>query len=56
MSMPNDQNQPAQVPGDAESPPKGEEDRTAKGAVKRTDRTEPVESEQTSAGKRHDEG
>jgi hypothetical protein len=43
---------PAQVPGDAESPPRSEADRTAENAVKHTDRTEPAQSRQDSpAGK-----
>jgi len=35
---------PAQVPGDAESPPRSEPDRTAGEAVKHTDRTEPTQT------------
>ncbi|HUN40114.1 MAG TPA: hypothetical protein VMU81_07475 [Acetobacteraceae bacterium] len=34
---------PAQVPGDAESPPRSEADRTARKAVNQTDRTEPTQ-------------
>ena len=36
---------PAQVPGDAESPPRAEPDRSAEPAVTHTDPTEPVQSE-----------
>lgn len=35
---------PAQVPGDAESPPRSEPDRTAERAIRHPDRTEPVQS------------
>ena len=41
------ENKPAQVPGDAESPPSGTEDRTVKEGVKHTDKTEPVQSART---------
>lgn len=40
-----DKKQPAQVPGDAESPPSSEADPNAARAVTRTDRTEPTQSE-----------
>jgi hypothetical protein len=46
MTKPDEGKQPAQVPGDAESPPKGETDRTAERAVRHTDATEPVQSPQ----------
>ena len=36
--------QPAQVPGDAESPPKGEKDTTPGKAIRHTDPTEPERS------------
>lgn len=42
-----DKNQPEQVPGDAESPPKGTVDQTTKKAIVHPDKTEPV---QTGAG------
>jgi len=47
MTKSDEGKQPAQVPGDAESPPKGETDRTAERAVRHTDATEPVQSEGT---------
>lgn len=39
------QDRPAQVPGDAESPPKGERSPAANKAPNHTDPTEPVRSE-----------
>ena len=45
MPMPIKDRQPAQVPGDAESPPKDAPDRTAERAIRRTDKTEPVQTE-----------
>jgi hypothetical protein len=47
MTKSDEGKQPAQVPGDAESPPEGETDRTAERAVRHTDATEPVQSEET---------
>jgi hypothetical protein len=47
MTKSDEEKQPAQVPGDAESPPKGETDRTAEHAVRRIDVTEPVQSGET---------
>ena len=44
---------PAQVPGDAESPPEGKTDPTIKRAIRHTDRTEPVQDQPTPGG---DEG
>ena len=38
--------QPAFVPGDAESPVKGKPDRTIKDAVRHTDKTEQAQSNQ----------
>ena len=40
-------NRPEQLPGDAESPPKGTEDPVVKDAMGHTDQIEPVQSEQT---------
>jgi len=50
MARADEGKQPAQVPGDAESPPKGETDRTAERAVRHTDATEPVQSAQKEPG------
>jgi hypothetical protein len=50
MTKADEGKQPAQVPGDAESPPKGETDRTAERAVRHTDATEPVQSAQKEPG------
>jgi hypothetical protein len=44
MPDPKGSPKPAQVPGDAESPPRGEKDQTIKESVKKTDPTEPVQS------------
>jgi hypothetical protein len=44
--------QPAQVPGDAESPPTGEIDPTAERAVRQIDATEPVPSGQKEPGRK----
>lgn len=44
MTKSDEDKQPAQVPGDAESPPKSETDRTAERAVRHSDATEPVQS------------
>ncbi len=41
---------PAQVPGDAESPPKGNTDATAKRAIRHTDETEPVQGQPPATG------
>lgn len=38
--------QPAQVPGDAESPPQGKTDRTVQEAIRHSDKTEPIPSAQ----------
>jgi hypothetical protein len=38
---------PAQVPGDAESPPRSEADRTARKAVNHSDPTEPEQASQS---------
>jgi hypothetical protein len=51
MPIPNKENKPAQVPGDAESPPLGEKDSVVAEGVKRTDKTEPVQGAQTKTGK-----
>jgi hypothetical protein len=45
MAKSDEAKKPAQVPGDAESPAKGETDRTAERAVRRSDPTEPAQSE-----------
>lgn len=50
MERPDEAQQPAQVPGDAESPPKGESDQTAERANRHTDPTEPVQSERRKTG------
>ena len=47
MPESTDKKQPAQVPGDAESPSKAEQDRTASHAVTHSDKTEPTQSQQT---------
>jgi hypothetical protein len=52
MAKPDEAKQPAQVPGDAESPAKGETDRTIERAVRHTDATEPVQSEQQEPGRK----
>ncbi len=44
MDKTNQSRQPAQVPGDAESPAKGKSDRSIKQAVRHSDKTEPVQS------------
>jgi hypothetical protein len=44
--------QPAQVPGDAESPPQEETDRTAERAIRHADVTEPVQSEPKDSGRK----
>jgi hypothetical protein len=44
MAKSDEGKQPAQVPGDAESPPKDETDRTVEHAVRHIDATEPVQS------------
>jgi hypothetical protein len=48
--------QPAQVPGDAESPAKGKtdrkSDRTIEQAIRHSDKTEPVQSERKDSAKR----
>jgi hypothetical protein len=44
MPEQKDSSQPAQVPGDAESPPRGEKDPTIEEAVKKIDPTEPVQN------------
>ncbi|HEY7580696.1 MAG TPA: hypothetical protein VH855_24150 [Acetobacteraceae bacterium] len=46
MAKSDEAKQPAQVPGDAESPAKGETDRTIERAVRHTDATEPAQSAQ----------
>jgi hypothetical protein len=51
MTKADEGKQPAQVPGDAESPPKGESDRTAERAVRHTDATEPVQSADKKSGR-----
>jgi hypothetical protein len=45
MSTPTKGQQPAQVPGDAESSPKNEQDRTTERAISHIDKTEPVQTE-----------
>lgn len=52
MSSPAKPSKPAQVPGDAESPPRAEPDRSAERAVQHTDPTEPVPSQQDQPGRK----
>jgi hypothetical protein len=52
MAKSDEAKQPAQVPGDAESPAKGETDRTVERAVRKTDPTEPAQSEQGSSDRK----
>jgi hypothetical protein len=52
MTKSDDAKQPTQVPGDAESPAKGETDRTAERAIRHTDPTEPAQSEQKDPGRK----
>jgi hypothetical protein len=52
MAKSDEAKQPAQVPGDAESPAKGETDRTIERAVRHTDPTEPAQSEQQEPGRK----
>ena len=47
MPESTDKKQPAQVPGDAESPAKADQDRNAGHAVEHSDKTEQTQSEQT---------
>ena len=44
MPEQKDSSKPSQVPGDAESPPQGENDQTIEEAVKKIDPTEPVQN------------
>ncbi|HTW70925.1 MAG TPA: hypothetical protein VME47_13630 [Acetobacteraceae bacterium] len=44
MPQQSETQKPAQVPGDAESPPRREPDHTAGKAVNETDRTEPTQA------------
>ena len=53
MAKSDEAKQPAQVPGDAESPAKGEADRTAERAVRKTDPTEPTQGQHESGEQRH---
>ena len=43
MATPKSEKSPAQVPGDAESPPQNESDPTAKEAIRHIDKTEPTQ-------------
>lgn len=52
MAKSDEAKQPAQVPGDAESPAKGQADRTVERAVRKTDPTEPAQSEQEDPGRK----
>jgi len=45
MSAETEKKPPAQVPGDAESPPQSESDETAAKSIRHTDKTEPVQSD-----------
>ena len=49
MAKPEGKKQPAQVPGDAESPPQGENDPTIRDAIDQVDKTEPVPAERPNA-------
>jgi hypothetical protein len=51
MDAQSDKKQPAQVPGDAESPPKGAGRKTAAEAIRHSDPTEPVQSAQNAERK-----
>lgn len=44
MPQSSEASRPAQVPGDAESPPRSEADRTANNAIRHSDKTEPTQS------------
>jgi hypothetical protein len=50
--QPADAKQPAQVPGDAESPPKGETSQTIRDAIRQSDPTEPVQTGRSSGEKK----
>jgi hypothetical protein len=53
MTKPDEaKQQPAQAPGDAESPAKGETDRTIERGIRHTDPTEPAQSEQKDSGRK----
>jgi hypothetical protein len=53
MTKPDEaKQQPAQAPGDAESPAKGETDRTIERGIRHTDPTEPAQSEQKGSGRK----
>jgi len=52
MPKSDEAKQPAQVPGDAESPAKGETDRTTGRAVRQSDPSEPTQSEQKDSGRK----
>jgi hypothetical protein len=52
MTKSDEGKQPAQVPGDAESPPRGETDPTAERAVWQIDATEPVPSGQKESSRK----
>ncbi len=43
MSSSTEKKQPAQVPGDAESPPRGESYPTIEKSIRHSDKTEPVQ-------------
>ena len=47
MAAEAEQKQPAQVSGDAESPPKGQSDQSIAESIRHTDKTEPVQAGQT---------
>jgi hypothetical protein len=47
----NQDKKPAQVPGDAESPPQGSLDKTVHDAIQRSDPTEPVQAEKPNGDK-----
>jgi hypothetical protein len=51
MPAPSKEKQPAQVPGDAESPPRDETDQTIEKSIRHTDKTEPVQGNPKESGK-----
>jgi hypothetical protein len=51
MPAPSKEKQPAQVPGDAESPPRDETDQTIEKSIRHTDKTEPVQGNPKGSGK-----
>lgn len=52
MAKSDEAKQPAQVPGDAESPAKEERDPTIERGTRHTDPSEPAQSEQKDSGRK----